>query len=446
MTRSDYKSSNYYSCRRSMRHVTTTLERPKPRGVVFMMIVQTMMMMMTSNFTEAFSVIESHTLSFCSASPSFPPLCQSIGYSTFTNRRHKFMLLSSSNDEGMVDQHAEYGTNMDQDQMMESDMLIVVDQNDKIVDLQNLAVSKKKAHTFTPETPRGILHRAFSLFVFDSSSRLLLTQRARTKITFPSVWTNTACSHPLVGMESNKDDKGEGEVDVWPDCYPAMDGIKRAAVRKARHELGLDLRPYVDDIQFVSRFHYWASDVATHGKDAPWGEHELDYVLMVRLPVGSDDESREETGGDGRSTGRNTRSATPLVGSDKLLDPNPDEVGDLRFVTIDELKSMLYESENKEKFTWSPWFVGIMERGGFEWWEDLDNTLQGKNTNTDIVFFDPPEDFVASYNHADHDKSTGILLAASRQSEDQRRQTGKRSAAQLLANTEPREWVTIQGG
>ena len=426
--------------------MTTTLERPKPRGVVLTMIVHTMMMMLMTSNTEAFSVTESQTLSFRSASSPFFPPCQPIWQSPFRNRRRKVMSLSSSNDEGMVDQHCEYGTNMDQDQMMESDMLIVVDQNDMIVDLQDLAVSKKKAHTFTPETPRGILHRAFSLFVFDSSSRLLLTQRARTKITFPSVWTNTACSHPLVGMESNKDDKGEGEVDVWPDCYPAMDGIKRAAVRKARHELGLDLRPYVDDIQFVSRFHYWASDVATHGKDAPWGEHELDYVLMVRLPFGSDDEAREEIGGDGRSTGSSSRNITPLVGSDKLLDPNPDEVGDLRFVTIDELKSMLYDSENKEKFTWSPWFVGIMERRGFEWWEDLDNTLKGKNTNTDIVFFDPPEDFVASYNHADHDKSTGIFLPAARQSDDQRRQTGKRSAAQVLANSEPMEWVTIQGG
>lgn len=361
------------------------------------------------------------------------------------------MLLPSSGDETKVDQHAEYGTNMDQDQMMESDMLIVVDQNDRIVDLQDAVVSKKKAHTFTPETPRGILHRAFSLFVFDSSSRLLLTQRAPTKITFPSVWTNTACSHPLVGMESNKDHKGEGEVDVWPDCYPSMDGIKRAAVRKARHELGLDLRPYVDDIQFVSRFHYWASDVATHGNDTPWGEHELDYVLMVRLPVGGDSEAREEIGGDGDggssgSSISSSRNVTPFVGSETLLDPNPDEVGDLRFVTIDELKSMLYDNKNKEKFTWSPWFVGIMERGGFDWWEDLDNTLQGKNTNTDIVFFDPPEDFVASYNHIDHDKATGILVPAARRTDDQRNPTGKRSAAQLLANSEPKEWVTIHGG
>ena len=41
------------------------------------------------------------------------------------------------------------------------------------------------------------LHRAFSLFVFNERDELLLQQRSDTKITFPSLWTNTCCSHPL---------------------------------------------------------------------------------------------------------------------------------------------------------------------------------------------------------------------------------------------------------
>jgi isopentenyl-diphosphate Delta-isomerase len=44
---------------------------------------------------------------------------------------------------------------------------------------------------------RGLLHRAFSVFLFNSENKLLLQQRAIEKITFPDRWTNTCCSHPL---------------------------------------------------------------------------------------------------------------------------------------------------------------------------------------------------------------------------------------------------------
>lgn len=44
----------------------------------------------------------------------------------------------------------------------------------------------------------GLLHRAFSVFLFrPSDGRLLLQKRADEKITFPGMWTNTCCSHPL---------------------------------------------------------------------------------------------------------------------------------------------------------------------------------------------------------------------------------------------------------
>lgn len=52
---------------------------------------------------------------------------------------------------------------------------------------------------FEAGQPRGLLHRAFSVFLFDSDNKLLLQQRAASKITFPKVWTNTCCSHPLHG-------------------------------------------------------------------------------------------------------------------------------------------------------------------------------------------------------------------------------------------------------
>ena len=96
---------------------------------------------------------------------------------------------------------------------------------------------------------------------------MLLTKRASSKITFPSVWTNTCCSHPLYGMTPN-------EVDVVPDAYPDFPGIKHAAIRKSFHELGIP-EQYIphDQIQFVSRFHYWAADTVTYGQNPPWGEH-----------------------------------------------------------------------------------------------------------------------------------------------------------------------------
>lgn len=62
-----------------------------------------------------------------------------------------------------------------------------------LVDEQNNPIGvadKDTVHTTT--TP---LHRAFSLFLFNSKGQVLLTRRATTKKTFPGVWTNTVCGH-----------------------------------------------------------------------------------------------------------------------------------------------------------------------------------------------------------------------------------------------------------
>ena len=71
-----------------------------------------------------------------------------------------------------------------------------------LVDEQNKPIgTAPKDEVYTTNTP---LHRAFSLFVFNSTKQLLLTKRAEDKKTFPGVWTNTVCGH-LAPDESTVD-------------------------------------------------------------------------------------------------------------------------------------------------------------------------------------------------------------------------------------------------
>jgi len=66
-----------------------------------------------------------------------------------------------------------------------------------LVDEQNNEIGTAAKDTVhTKNTP---LHRAFSLFLFNSKKELLLTRRADTKKTFPGVWTNSVCGHPGPG-------------------------------------------------------------------------------------------------------------------------------------------------------------------------------------------------------------------------------------------------------
>ena len=86
------------------------------------------------------------------------------------------------------------GNSMSQEDMMMKDTVLVLDDDDNVIG----SASKRKSHEFTVDQPRAILHRAFSVFVFDESTgELLLQQRASSKITFPNVRTSTTVVVPL---------------------------------------------------------------------------------------------------------------------------------------------------------------------------------------------------------------------------------------------------------
>ena len=75
---------------------------------------------------------------------------------------------------------------------MEEEQVILVNQRDEQIG----TMPKLEAHV------KGVLHRAFSVFVLNDKGELLLQQRAATKYHSPLLWTNTCCSHQRVG-ESN---------------------------------------------------------------------------------------------------------------------------------------------------------------------------------------------------------------------------------------------------
>lgn len=92
---------------------------------------------------------------------------------------------------------------------MLTDDVILLDESGEPVG----TMSKRSVHT--ADTP---LHLAFSVYLFDSDDRVLLTRRALSKITWPGVWSNSCCGHVRPG-----------------------EGTEDAAVRRLREELGLSV-------------------------------------------------------------------------------------------------------------------------------------------------------------------------------------------------------------
>jgi len=93
---------------------------------------------------------------------------------------------------------------------------------------------------------RGVLHRAFSILIFNSGGELLLQKRSGKKYHSAGLWTNTCCSHPRPG-----------------------ETMKEATRRKLGQEMGFDT-----DLQFAYKFTYKAS------LENALIEHELDHVYI----------------------------------------------------------------------------------------------------------------------------------------------------------------------
>ncbi len=119
---------------------------------------------------------------------------------------------------------------------MEEEQVILVNEKDEPMGL----MPKMEAHE------KGLLHRAFSVFVFNDKNELLLQQRALSKYHSPGLWTNTCCSH-----------QREGESNIG------------AGKRRLKEEMGFttDLK---DSMSFIYKAPF----------DNGLTEHEFDHILV----------------------------------------------------------------------------------------------------------------------------------------------------------------------
>ena len=85
--------------------------------------------------------------------------------------------------------------------------VILVNEQDE----QTGTIEKMEAHR------KALLHRAFSIFIFNTRGEMLLQQRALGKYHSPGLWTNTCCSHPRPG-----------------------EGVESAAARRLKEEMGIE--------------------------------------------------------------------------------------------------------------------------------------------------------------------------------------------------------------
>lgn len=105
---------------------------------------------------------------------------------------------------------------------MTDEYLILVDAEDNVLGYD----TKEKCHR-----GKGKLHRAFSIFIFNSNTELLIQKRSALKPLWPLYWSNSVCSHPR-----------QGEADL------------EAAHRRLKEEINIET-----PLQFLFKFQYRAS-------------------------------------------------------------------------------------------------------------------------------------------------------------------------------------------
>jgi len=119
---------------------------------------------------------------------------------------------------------------------MREENVILVNEKDEQIGL----MPKMEAHQ------KALLHRAFSVFIFNENDELMLQQRALSKYHSPGLWTNTCCSH-----------QREGETNV------------EAGKRRLKEEMGFSTE-LKDTVSFIYKAPF----------DNGLTEHEFDHILV----------------------------------------------------------------------------------------------------------------------------------------------------------------------
>lgn len=137
--------------------------------------------------------------------------------------------------------------------------LIIVNENDEIIGQD----TKYNCHRV--RNGRLPIHRAFSVFIFNSKNEILLQQRAPCKVTFPNHITNACCSHPLYSTY------------IYRDFLQTM---QNCVSRRLWVELGIPRGNFnTGALKYITKIHYFSKG------DGTWGENEIDYIFVLHKDV-----------------------------------------------------------------------------------------------------------------------------------------------------------------